>query len=109
MTLIEYQITFLNECLQQLSDIIDQDSQHIAKLEEATRFFHFFSQRIETVFWVRDTRCNKQIYISPAYEKIWGRSCESLYENPDSWIETLIAEDQDPHTADTRLLRLDEK
>lgn len=108
-TLMEFQITYLNECLKQLSELIHQDSQHVAKLEEATRFFHFFAQRVETVFWVRDTRCNKQIYVSPAYEKIWGRSCESLYQNPDLWIDTLIPEDQDPHTADTRLLRLDEK
>ena len=26
------------------------------------------------------------LYISPAYEQVWGRTCESLYRNPMSWV-----------------------
>jgi PAS fold len=35
------------------------------------------------------------IYISPRYEQIWGRICQSLYESPRSWLETLHPDDQD--------------
>jgi hypothetical protein len=27
------------------------------------------------------------VYVNPTYEQIWGRSCESLYENPMSGFE----------------------
>jgi PAS domain S-box-containing protein len=33
------------------------------------------------------------LYISPAYERVWGRSCESLYRNPRSFAEAIHPED----------------
>ncbi len=35
------------------------------------------------------------LYISPAYEEIWGRTCQSLYEHPRSWIDTVHPEERD--------------
>ena len=32
--------------------------------------------------------------MSPGYETIWGRSCASLYEHPDSWIAAVHPEDR---------------
>ena len=34
------------------------------------------------------------LYISPAYQKIWGCSRESLFDNPESWIESIHPEDK---------------
>jgi PAS domain S-box-containing protein len=34
------------------------------------------------------------IYVSPAYEGIWGRSCQSLYASPVSWIAAIHPEDR---------------
>ena len=31
---------------------------------------------------------------SPAYEAIWGRSCESLYAQPLGWFESIYPEDR---------------
>jgi PAS domain S-box-containing protein len=37
---------------------------------------------------------NEQVlYVSPAYERIFGRSCESLYKNPQSWLNYIHPED----------------
>ena len=36
----------------------------------------------------------KVLYVSPAYEKIFGRSCESLYAQPLSWLETIYKDDR---------------
>jgi PAS domain S-box-containing protein len=33
------------------------------------------------------------LYISPAYERVWGRTRESLYENPMSWTEAIHPDD----------------
>ena len=35
------------------------------------------------------------IYISPGYEEIWGRTCESLYQAPLSWLEAIHPDDRD--------------
>jgi PAS domain S-box-containing protein len=34
-------------------------------------------------------------YISPSFERIWGRSRESLYENPPSFLDAVHVEDRD--------------
>lgn len=83
--------------------------QHLAQLEEATRFFRLFAEKTRIVFWVRDPKCNRQIYVSPAYEKVWGKSSEALYKNPDSWIDTLLPEDRMSHTAQARIRQFDKE
>lgn len=89
---------------------ITHEKERLSELEKATHFFRIFAEKIQTVvFWARDPGCKKQIYVSPSYEKIWGRSREGLYENPMSWIETLIQEDRESHSADNRLRSLSEQ
>ncbi|BAT51226.1 PAS/PAC sensor hybrid histidine kinase [Nostoc sp. NIES-3756] len=65
-------------------------------LRESEERFRQMAERIEDVFWV-STTVNKNyqvLYVSPAYESIWGCSCESLYNNPRSWMEAIHPEDQ---------------
>ena len=45
------------------------------------------------VFWIRSPDYGEQLYINPAYETVWGRTCESLYKNPSQWTETIYPED----------------
>lgn len=45
------------------------------------------------VFWIRSPDYSKQLYINPAYETVWGRTRESLYEDPSQWVETVYPED----------------
>ncbi len=35
------------------------------------------------------------IYVSPAYERIWGRTRASLYESPRSWLEAIHPDDRE--------------
>lgn len=51
------------------------------------------TENIEIVFWLRTF--DQIIYISPAYEKIWGRSCQSLYDNPYGFVDSIYTEDKD--------------
>ncbi len=52
------------------------------------------AENIEEVFYVIDPACSKLFYVSPAYEKLWGRSCASLYESPLSWMDSIHEEDR---------------
>ena len=56
--------------------------------------FRQMAENIRDVFFLDDTVENRMVYVSPAYEEIWGRSCESLYADPDSWGAAIHPEDR---------------
>ncbi|SFU73956.1 multi-sensor signal transduction histidine kinase [Polaromonas sp. YR568] len=56
--------------------------------------FRELAENINDVFYNVDPRTGRLLYISPAYEKIWGRSRESLYADPKSYADAAVAEDQ---------------
>jgi PAS domain S-box-containing protein len=62
-------------------------------LRESQERFQQVTEHIQEVFWLSDPEKNRIIYVSPGYETIWGRSCESLYEAPRSWLDAIHAED----------------
>jgi len=69
-------------------------------LQENERKFRQMADNIEEVFLIQTADLEKVIYVSPAYEKIWGRSCESLYEDGCSWFESVHPEDRDKVNAE---------
>ena len=46
------------------------------------------------MFWIFELDGPKMAYVSPAYELLWGRSCQSLYERPMSHLEAIHPEDR---------------
>jgi len=53
------------------------------------------AENISDAFWMRDSEETRMVYVSPAYEKIWGRSCKELYQSPDGWLRAIHPEDRD--------------
>ena len=51
-----------------------------AVLEESEQRFRQLAENVNAVFWMSDPHKDEILYVSPAYESIWGRSCQSLYE-----------------------------
>jgi adenylate cyclase len=47
------------------------------------------------VFWMTDPRKSAMLFISKAYERVWGRSCQSVIERPMSFIESIHPLDRD--------------
>ncbi len=73
-------------------DITERKAVENALREQEERFRQL-ADNIEEVVWLTDLSMGHLLYISPAYQSIWGRSCESLYEKPSSWLETIHSED----------------
>jgi PAS domain S-box-containing protein len=62
------------------------------KLIEAQEKFQELILNINQVFFISSG--SKIVYVSPAYERIWGRSCESLYEDASSWADAIHPDDR---------------
>jgi PAS domain S-box-containing protein len=52
-------------------------------------------ENIDEVFWVMDLAKNAMLYVSPAYARIWGRSCESLCADQRTWLESVHPGDRE--------------
>jgi PAS domain S-box-containing protein len=56
--------------------------------------FRQMAENIRNVFFLVDAVSHDVLYISPAYEAICGRSCESLYANPAQWSAGVHPDDR---------------
>jgi PAS domain S-box-containing protein len=86
-----------NQALLDLSANISFALVHIAKeqeLQASELRFRQLAENISGVFWLTDQAKKKVLYVSPGYEAIWGRTCESLYASPHQWIETIHPDDR---------------
>lgn len=65
-----------------------------AALIDSEERFRQMAENIRDVFFLVDVAGERVLYVSPAYEEIWGRSSESLYANPQSWTEAVHPDDR---------------
>lgn len=65
------------------------------QLRKSEEKFRQLAENINDVFWMTDAAKQQMLYISPAYTRIWGRSCESLYASPLDWIAAIHPEDRE--------------
>jgi PAS domain S-box-containing protein len=76
------------------TDISDR-KQVLSSLRASEERFRQLAENIDEVFWMSSLESHQLIYVSPAYERIWGRTTESLYQQPDSWLEAIHPLDRD--------------
>jgi PAS domain S-box-containing protein len=74
-------------------DISDK-KQAEAALRDSETNFRQMAESIRECFWMSDAEMTRLLYVSPAYAKIYGRSCQSAYERPDTWLEAVHPEDR---------------
>ncbi|MDB5310908.1 MAG: domain S-box protein [Gemmataceae bacterium] len=69
------------------------------RAEEARREtegrFRQVAENIHEIFWMSDVRGEQLFYVSPGYEEVWGRTCQALYEDPRSWVESIHPDDRE--------------
>ncbi len=89
------------------------------RLRQSEERFRQIAEHIEDVFWVTSAEKRVMEYLSPAYERIWGRGREEAYRDPASWIESVHPSDRErvasavdrqalgPYQEEYRILRPD--
>lgn len=91
------------------------------ELRDQEQRFRQLAENIREVFWLITPDFSELIYVSPAFERVWGRSVQSLHASPGSWLEAIHPDDRErvheiwrqavsleqPFESEYRLLRSD--
>ena len=64
------------------------------RLQDSEERFRQVTNTIDEVFWMTDPRKDRMLFISQAYERIWGRTCKSVIEEPLSFVESIHPDDR---------------
>ena len=77
---------------------IGQDVTQWREADERLRLseerFQQIAQAVDQVFHIVDPAAGKLLYVSPAYERVWGRSPEPLFEDLRPFLEAIHPEDR---------------
>ncbi len=78
-----------------LLSILEDEKRAGKSLRESEELFRQMTESIDEVFWMTDPARHSLLFISSAYERIWGRTCASLYQSPEAWEKSLHKDDHD--------------
>ncbi|CAN5466621.1 hypothetical protein BH09SUM1_BH09SUM1_21300 [soil metagenome] len=72
----------------QLSQVIEF-SRASSNLQESEERFRQMADAIDEVFWMSKADFSQVLYLSPAFEKIWGRSRDSEHATSQAWMSSI--------------------
>ena len=56
--------------------------------------FRQLAETVDSVFWIWDVGLQRMVYVSPAYERLWGGNPQNLMNNPFDWLTVVSQEDR---------------
>jgi PAS domain S-box-containing protein len=62
--------------------------------QESEQRFRQLAENVSDIFWMYELPSRRLLYVGPAFETIWGLSCQSFYEAPQSAFELIHPEDR---------------
>lgn len=72
---------------------LENRTAHAALFESTERFLELIDN-IDQVFWMTNLEKTKLIFVSPAYERIWGLPASELYKHPSQWFAAVHEDDR---------------
>lgn len=89
---ITYYTSNLKGEQKKLKNLVDERT---SQLRESEKKLRQITENTNEVFWLRDRNNKDFLYVNPAYEKVWGRSIDSLYQHRNSYLEAISEFDKD--------------
>jgi two-component system sensor histidine kinase/response regulator len=74
---------------------ITERKQAESSLRTSEEQFRQLADNIHEVFFVATADPIKMVYFSPAYDEIWGRPRQEVYDRPAAWMESVHPEDRE--------------
>ncbi len=82
--------------LQQLNqDLEARVEARTQDLRQSQDYLRQLTENIDNVFWMTDPGKQQIIYVSPAYDRIWGYSRQTLLHDPYQWIAAIHPDDRE--------------
>jgi PAS domain S-box-containing protein len=78
----------------QLGRVAERERAEKAVREGEARFRQI-AENLRDVLWISDPGFARVLYVSPAYDDVWGRPSASLQDDPQAWIEAILPEDRE--------------
>jgi PAS domain S-box-containing protein len=80
-----------------VASFVDLTEQHEAmrSQRESEQLLRMFGDHALDVMWIVDPRAQKIVYVNAAYERIFGRPKERLYEDLWCWLDGVAPEDRE--------------
>jgi PAS domain S-box-containing protein len=78
-----------------IAEDITERKESLTALQNSEEKFRQLAENIREVFWMMNAGGTEILFVGPAYEEIWGRTCKSLYESPMDWIEAIHPQDRE--------------
>ncbi len=72
--------------------LVDQRTHALSSSEKK---FRQLAENIREVFWMMDPGSGALLYVSPAFDQLWGLSVEKVLANPRAWFEAVYADDRE--------------
>ncbi len=63
-------------------------------LQDSEQRFRQFAQSSDDVFWFADLARDELLYVSPAFERLWGMPAQALPADPAVWLRAVHTDDR---------------
>ncbi len=64
-------------------------------LHDSEEKFRLLADNLTDAFWIRSPDMRTLHYLSPGYERIWGRPVADMESNPHTWIDAIVPDDRE--------------
>jgi PAS domain S-box-containing protein len=74
-----------------LLELVEERTQALSGSEKQ---FRQLAEHIHEVFWILDPQSGSFLYVSPAFDDIWGFPAPKVMEDPDAWFTAVHPDDR---------------